>query len=528
MLLNQVAPNYERAEITVIWLHDRATEQHINIFSVAELCPVEQPLSKAIQNVDTNGQIYPLRRESLDESRTLYVTRCFIDNPNDALVFFRGNGSSRTLPLSTGEINLLSIGDMVQEPPYEVPLIIPPNKYPKTSLEHVLPKRPVSQRVCSFFDLNGKVLEQLTEKDQAKLSTFSSQNIGINLALYQEFIGAVILCFPNPYLRNISTRMSNDQKLIILEMYERKGKSITEGEIQISDERMAGSGFVTKHKIVNPRLILPLPCPPEKLRIRLFGPEGELLSDEASHFVNQINIDMNVTSSVRRIKINEDNKKTLEVTTHTTQNIKVGQDGKYIHKKLAKAEEERVLDKLEQQRSFIYFPGNSTSSKAYAKQIIRDLIGTTKERCIICDPYLSGPDVVQFGLFIKQEKACVQLLSSSFFLSKKIDSTETLQGEILNETLFSIKKSFPLLDIQCRVLKGKEKSPLHDRFLIIDETVYLLGSSLNEFGSRATTLFKVPNPRPIIRQVDTWWLDTNATITIEQWITNRKKERDSE
>jgi hypothetical protein len=37
-----------------------------------------------------------------------------------------------------------------------------------------------------------------------------------------------------------------------------------------------------------------------------------------------------------------------------------------------------------------------------------------------------------------------------------------------------------------------QKSPVHDRFLIVDGTVWVLGASLNEFGSRGTLLMKLP------------------------------------
>jgi hypothetical protein len=41
----QLAADYERAELTVVWLQDRNTNEDINVFSVIELCPTEQECS---------------------------------------------------------------------------------------------------------------------------------------------------------------------------------------------------------------------------------------------------------------------------------------------------------------------------------------------------------------------------------------------------------------------------------------------------------------------------------------------------
>jgi hypothetical protein len=75
----------------------------------------------------------------------------------------------------------------------------------------------------------------------------------------------------------------------------------------------------------------------------------------------------------------------------------------------------------------------------------------------------------------------------------------------------------PQQKIECRVLRGN-KSPLHDRFLVVDDEVYLLGSSLNEFGSRTTTISRAPAPGEMIKQAETWWADNEICPPIEELI----------
>ena len=64
---------------------------------------------------------------------------------------------------------------------------------------------------------------------------------------------------------------------------------------------------------------------------------------------------------------------------------------------------------------------------------------------------------------------------------------------------------------------------MHDRFIVIDKEVYILGSSLNEFGSRATTLFKVPKPKVLREQVKRWFKNKKQSISIDEWVKNHNE-----
>jgi hypothetical protein len=93
--------------------------------------------------------------------------------------------------------------------------------------------------------------------------------------------------------------------------------------------------------------------------------------------------------------------------------------------------------------------------------------------------------------------------------------------ENLFAQLIQYTSAVPQQKIECRVLRGN-KSPLHDRFLVIDDEVYLLGSSLNEFGSRTTTISRVPAPGEMIKQAETWWADNEICPPIEELIAIKK------
>jgi hypothetical protein len=58
--------------------------------------------------------------------------------------------------------------------------------------------------------------------------------------------------------------------------------------------------------------------------------------------------------------------------------------------------------------------------------------------------------------------------------------------------------------LEVRVL---DRDELHDRFLRIDDRVYSLGNSLNSIGDKASLLIRVPDPTPVILELEELWKD---------------------
>ena len=114
----------------------------------------------------------------------------------------------------------------------------------------------------------------------------------------------------------------------------------------------------------------------------------------------------------------------------------------------------------------------------------------------------------------------LHLVTSEVFLIQSLSKgSKQTQGEALFTVLQQLKDK---MKVQCHVLKGRSSSPLHDRFIIVDKDAYLLGSSLSEFGSRATTLFKVPDASALQGTARKWINHEEPSVSLEDWI---EKER---
>lgn len=525
--LDEIASEYERAEITCVLLHDIQSNVYTNLFSVVEMCPIEQEPSPMITSIGHDGTSFPQVVKILGKHRRIFIVRRLDNDAMAAIRFFRGNGGHRVLNDSP-PVQIDDAGVTILDPPNEVPVVLPIDN--SNGMANVLPYRVAGLRVCARLDTKDATRQLFDDKEFLVVASFVSQTIGVDLQRYREFLGATILCFTNPILRQVRERLSADEKNVLVELYPRLGKKLDGLRIELSDERPNGSGFTMFYRCESAKQLLSIPYSPYRLRARLFHPEGDLLWDYSGHFMKSFNINMGVIGPTRRLKIRrqDGSEETHEIQTIHYNKVDLPDDRDTTpEEKIKAAERQRELDSLEDNRTFIYFPPEE-SSVDKAKSIVRELLSRTQHVCFICDPYLSASDVLEFALFVGNSDVEVRLIGSVAFLVQKMhkDSNVT-HGENLDEVLESIRAQDPTAKIQCRALKGRDKSPLHDRFIVVDEQVYILGSSLNEFGSRATTLFRVPNPQPLIRQAKRWWFEDDQAVGLKQWIETRSPSKNN-
>jgi hypothetical protein len=525
---NNLLKQYPSAEITAIWVNDKKNKnEHTNLLTIIELCPSEQEKSPELVSLN-KGTTFPMKRHPINKDSSLYLSRSFV-SPGKALAFFgNADNTQRIFEMKTGSIALNSLGKLTAEPADGNFVLIPSNLYEVEGFGAVLPRRAVSSRVCALLDLDGITLRIFTEDELLKIREFVKQELAIDLINYSECFGAIILSCPDPYIRHIDERLTNNRDGVIVELLTRENYTMIGGEIELSDERLSGQGFIKRHLICKERDLISIPYMPHKLRTRVFSPDKELIEDNSAPFITSINISMGIATGKRRLSINNQTKKTVETydidQIYRDKEITVGDESYTTTKLLSDKERDRLLSSLETQKVFMYFPGRDEDSVNRAKLVIRDLIQSAHQRCMICDPYLSAKDVINFALFITGTNMSLRLLSSASFLSTEITDGGCVitQGEKLYDTLECLKQQDKNFRAECKVLRGK-KSPLHDRLIVIDKDVYLLGSSLNEFGSRATTLFKAPNAVKMITEMEKFWMDSQISIGLGDWVSNIRK-----
>lgn len=525
-MLEDIVKEYVRSEITVVFLYDKVRKQYINIFSVAEMCPVEQEASENMHS-EKEDKLYPTKCLPIDKNREIHIARIFSENPLDSVNFFRGINNKRTICIDKEQVNIISeCSNLIQDPQNEIPLLIAEDSCKNSSINDVLPKRNLPMRVCSFFDVEEKTRNLFTNNEIIKINGFVSENLGVDIIKFSEYIGSIILCFSNPILRDISMKIAKSEKQLIVHMFEREGKKFSDGTIELTDERINGIGFSIEEHINKQLFMINIPYFPEKLRVKIFDDNHNLIYESLGTFIKNINIEFGIMGKRKFLMHDKSGlSKNIEVDTVTYDTLNsINKEETSVQNELSLKNKNRELEQLESDKVFIFFEGNTSTSKDKAKIVVRELISKAKSQCIICDPYFSASDFMDFGIYVTSDNMTLQLLSSAFFLKEKIEETSNITyGNQLNDVIVQVKnRSSNGMKVKCHVLAGRKKSPLHDRFIVIDNDVYILGSSLNEFGTRATTLFKVPNPKPLIRQANNWFDNPEYSKPLEEWVSKSK------
>ena len=97
----------------------------------------------------------------------------------------------------------------------------------------------------------------------------------------------------------------------------------------------------------------------------------------------------------------------------------------------------------------------------------------------------------------------------------RIDPKRTA-AEVLNAQLPKLGKDGNFF---IQVLTGDPA--VHDRFLVVDDSVWFSGNSLHTIGDRAGMVVKLRNSADIIRNL-TEILDGDRTVTWQDWMTSRE------
>jgi hypothetical protein len=184
--------------------------------------------------------------------------------------------------------------------------------------------------------------------------------------------------------------------------------------------------------------------------------------------------------------------------------------------RLTEANDRRQKRAIATRRDQRWFRGQEDE----AVDVLRSLLHQATREVLIVDPYFSGMELVKLMLAVGREDIPVRILSSAEVLKKHHgqDGVAGAEGERLLDVLQQVRAHKRMNPFEIKVMPGKTPS-IHDRFLLIDNKIWLLGSSLNKFGSSGTMMVALPDPESVREQLSRSW---NDAIDLEAWIKRDK------
>jgi hypothetical protein len=502
--LNEIIGKFARRHTFL--LHNELKDTYHFMFAIVDV--LEQDMQDYSEKEEV--AMHRTKTSRKNEYNIYYVTdlvsisRNFLVAPNKNYII---NGTPITF----------TSAKFTEEPASNISYVNCLNDKESVLLNRFLPKR----SGCFYLNIihgEGSDIEQCLNEHtylQEQLSELSQLYLDYNISNIKNLMGDIYFLHYHSDLRDVHCRMSRNPNGIIFTFKYRKHSNelYTLSVINRKDNNIYIEKAVKHFQNGDRILFVPMTHEPETIDMEICDDEGLVYAGNNIHFLKQIGINTMVESKRIHLVKTDSKGNTSEkiISKGNTISTTIGNaidDIKHIEDT---TEYERAEDKL----TFFFFdgdPNNKESNVEKARNAIYRILNTANTSVWICDPYLLANEIVNFVLPIKKLDVNIRLITSKYATHEQALEIQKTIDE------YSSMQNCP---IQCRIMRGK--SALHDRFIIADNRVWILGCSLNTFGERATTIAKVPHDsaKRIISVIESWWGDDKIIETLEDYANNK-------
>lgn len=474
--------------------------------TITELTP-GRPLPTAMMNVD---------RYKINNNSTLFFRRTIVLK-NDAIKWFLKLEENSFTPMPTREqdriegdgipIKVSQLENDQPWPAFGLPIFDNTFSSPTNSEVDLAPFiGSVSGRINRRFGSRSGFDSFLKDK---KAQYFVARRMHVNLYDFQEYLGSAVYVSPNPIVQDTHCFMvpsddENDER-IVYRFIPRLEQNFNKVRITTFDKE---AGLLTSFKshpvpkngilVVNKGV-----CMGEYGFVVTHEDLGVIDYQRPTSFIRQMRTSIRVKKSESRtikVALNDSaSSPTIEYTASTeSRNFSdntlghVNRNDSNIRVNL----EDRKRKKLAQAEEYgqCWF---TSGSRVEAAKFIQNILRSANYRVIIADPYLGTLQVGQFLYAINPRKVKLQLLTTKLAFESGCQS-KVDQLNFFNEKINELSKH-QKLNIDVKIISSLS---LHDRFLVIDDEVWFMGSSLNSIGDKGSMLMKLTNPTPMIELLE--------------------------
>ena len=492
--------DYRHALIHLAWY--REDRQRTLLFGMVELFPAEMPAPDSSEEM---GQ--PLR--AIGRQHWVYIRR-FAMPVSDALNWYEECRKGR-VRIPGEEEKELVVNAFGQEPPW--PHLLTTQKLP----------------FHAWGSVRAHHLVQAAPPPAAKLpmtteiaAKWLAERLYFDMIKFGEWLGSVSLVAPNPVLRAIHHTLAVDEQgeASDIHLITRSGFRVNGLVVHLGEHRHGGiAGFRTIN-VEQPYLRIRHVGRTEDVSLAVVCQRrGVLEWQDPTGFLRTLAFSMSVNEGVQTVKVpdspgrtGEEYRRHLHVRTSDTLFGEVAGERSIaaVLRGAALARESANEAQRRGQKLFYDDPDG-------ARDFIRGIIGRAQVKVWIVDPYFATKELFAFALATSFANVEVRIITSAEYLKKRDNVDKTREaGEVLFSQMKALKDHGRF---EIFVMPGA-RSPIHDRFLVIDETVWHSGNSLHSIGERASLLIKLPAPVPIIALIE------NVTkIPLKNWLSIRHKAR---
>ncbi|MCL2778717.1 MAG: phospholipase D family protein [Polyangiaceae bacterium] len=317
---------------------------------------------------------------------------------------------------------------------------------------------------------------------------FFMSEVHVDILSRSVLVGSCHLRLPNPIYRDLQQRVGSDWRSVTFDVDPYPTQPLNELELMFWNQRSWGATSVRRMTLQPGVNVLHVPEGVEQVAHAVVCQKRGLLKlSQSAGFIRAFNGAMDLISEQRSVEAPK-GRYTVGVSG-ASQPIQVGTPRPAgALTRLAADEGQQRTQREWAATAFQWFDKDGVAGT----QAIRDIIRSASTSVDLLDSYFGRGDLMEFALSTTKHGLPFRVLTSHDFCTSGEDPDLKIErGDALAKTLESVRAEDPRLNIEIKVMPG-QKSPVHDRFLIVDGTVWVLGASLNEFGSRGSLLMKLP------------------------------------
>lgn len=352
-----------------------------------------------------------------------------------------------------------------------------------------------------------KLKYEKLEKYDGTVINWLSEQFYFNFEDYPEYFGSLHLVAPNPVIRRFENRLIHDNnssgEAEIYHFIPRAGYSLHGLQLIIAEQRPTGIASIRCIQLELNELRVEYPHYVERVATAIVCPQrGVLYWSGPLGFIGSIGVNTYLTTANKQVTVPASQNRGSDTYNLSVKEEAFSQTIGTINQQpreaaliLWQAETQRKQRQEGQRFGQQWFHGNQQE----AEQFVRNLVTQARTRVIIVDPYFGVRELFNFAVATSHPQTKVCILSSAEVLKEKdpIDPNYEV-GELL---LKQLQQNSQLGHLSIHVMTG-HRPEIHDRFLIIDDEVWLSGNSLNEIGNRAGVIVKLPYPQPIVANIE--------------------------
>ncbi|WP_201591403.1 VPA1262 family N-terminal domain-containing protein [Psychrobacter fozii] len=342
----------------------------------------------------------------------------------------------------------------------------------------------------------GAQADLLNVTDKSKVIDFIKQGLFIDLKEYPEYIGGIVLVLPNPIIQSVENRLvhkeidGQEQELRLLKLNLYPSQSLEGLKLINFEVHLDVLKNWQEFELTDGIVTLPNTNP--------YQSHGYFITHEtygclefrpATSFVRQMRFNSQIIESNINVKTNENSKKTSPFYEYNTsistpaQETLIGQvTPDEVYHRVIEARNNRNSQKEREQSSQFWF---NEGHRKEALDKLGELIRNAKKDVEFYDPYFGALQITQYALKAQVSGLKINIITSRLAFS----STE--ESKIMQHEIEAINNKNMDFKVNCFVL-DQDKPTLHDRFLVIDDTIWFIGHSFNRIGEKNAFMTQVP------------------------------------